>query len=153
MPQCYTPPQKHEAWIGFSIRICSVTSVSVVKWYHLCLLHRRSWVPAPHCPFYILLIFFCHWIQRIQWKHLEKTPMFSLCLSVSRGGRGGILLIGPWSLVPGISRGWGTSVSGPRCPPGGWDMPVGGAPLAFLFPTASVRGTPFPGQDSTWSTW
>ena len=30
---------------------------------------------SPTLPFLYFIIFFCHWIQRIQWKHLEKTPM------------------------------------------------------------------------------
>ena len=59
-----------EAWIGFSIRICSVTCVSVVLWYHLCLLHRRSWA---HCS--LLLFFIFYLTELIQWKHLEKTPI------------------------------------------------------------------------------
>ena len=25
--------------------------------------------------FFFYFYFFCHWIQRIQWKHLEKTPI------------------------------------------------------------------------------
>ena len=30
---------------------------------------------SPTLPFLYFLNFFCHWIQRIQWKHLEKTPI------------------------------------------------------------------------------
>ena len=30
---------------------------------------------SPTLPFLYFINFFCHWIQRIQWKHLEKTPL------------------------------------------------------------------------------
>ena len=43
------------AWIGFSIRNCSHTCVSVVQWLSLCLLHRRSWVPTLQFSFLILI--------------------------------------------------------------------------------------------------
>ena len=37
---------------------------------------------SPTLPFLYFINFFCHWIQRIQWKHLEKTPMCFHGLSV-----------------------------------------------------------------------
>ena len=36
---------------------------------------------SPTLLIFYFFKFFCHWIQRIQWKHLEKTPMKSVLLS------------------------------------------------------------------------
>ena len=33
---------------------------------------------SPTLPFLYFISFFYHWIQRIQWKHLEKTPLDSI---------------------------------------------------------------------------
>ena len=30
---------------------------------------------SPTLLFFFILFFFCHWIQRIKWKHLEETPV------------------------------------------------------------------------------
>ena len=73
-----------EAWIGFSFRIYSVTCLSVEQWYHLYLLHRRSWVLILQSSFWFLIIVFCHGIQKIRWKHLEKTPVSPI--KVAGGG-------------------------------------------------------------------
>ena len=32
-------------------------------------------------PTMLIFYFFCHWIQRIQWKHLEKTPLWRFLLT------------------------------------------------------------------------
>ena len=81
--------------------------------------------------------------------------MFSLCLSVHRGG--GV----PCSLVPGFWSqvlSWGkgdTSVSGPRSLPGGmWD----GVPLSWSWPGGGEGGSGYPvlvggGTLVTTSTW
>ena len=46
-----------EAWMWFSIRIYFITCVSVRQWYHLCLLHRRSWVPILQSSFLFCFFF------------------------------------------------------------------------------------------------
>ena len=38
------------------------------------LLHKRWLLAGRFEPFYCNDKYFCHWIQRIQWKHLGKTP-------------------------------------------------------------------------------
>ena len=65
-----------EAWMGFNLRICSVTCVSVIQWYHVCLLHMRwewKWVQIQQSTvliFQFLITEFAYIWGKLNWSHL-----------------------------------------------------------------------------------
>ena len=98
-----------EAWIGFSIRICSVTSPSLWSSGIIPVSYTGDPRFQPHIAHFLLLKFFCHWIRWIQWKHLEKTPMFlipihwSVFLWLLKTIRD---IIAGWNIPCGIWHAW-----------------------------------------------
>ena len=90
-----------KAWITFSLKIFSVTCVSVVQWYHLSFLHSR----LKYRNHFYLFNFFVTVCSEYQWKHLGKTPLFSFC----SGGIGGSFHLGSqviWSSPSPSKGGW-----------------------------------------------
>ena len=70
-----------EAWIGLNLKIW-LSHVSSWHCGNMLFSHTRGGYVRGSNPFNVIK-YFCHWIHRIHWKHLGKTPMTRISLSIS----------------------------------------------------------------------